>query len=60
MKNQINEILKRIGSRYSTDDGKTLVSHIGGLVFLRRSFESEAECLAFVQRAAAYAERSES
>lgn len=51
MKEQINEILRRIGSRYSTEDGKTLVSYIGGLVFLRRSFDSKEECLAFVQRA---------
>lgn len=52
MAEQINEILEKIGSNFRTDDGLTIIAHIGNLTFLRRMFESERDCLAFVREAA--------
>lgn len=48
MKNQINEHLQKIGSKFRTEDGKTLIMYVGHLTFLKRSFITEQECYNFV------------
>ncbi len=49
---EINAILERIGSKFRTDDGVTLVGNFcvgdGSITFLRRTFESPESCLEFV------------
>lgn len=52
MIDRINTLLAEMGSTFRTDDGVTLIKHLGGLTFLRRSFDSPAECLRFVEVAA--------
>lgn len=47
---QINQALEQMGSQFRTDDGYTLVMHIGHLTFLKRTFETQEECLTFVTR----------
>ena len=51
--NEINDTLERIGSKYRTSDGLTVITYIGQLTFLKRTFETSAECLKYVQRAEA-------
>lgn len=41
MINQINEKLKAMGSNFRTEDGTTLVMHVGNLIFLKRRKEFE-------------------
>lgn len=48
MAGTINEILKSIGSKFSTEDGYTICMYIGHLTFLKRTFETQEECLDFV------------
>lgn len=46
---RINQLLAEMGSTFRTEDGVTLVKHLGGLVFLRKIFDSPDECLRFVK-----------
>lgn len=49
----INGVLKSIGSKFSTEDGYTLCMYIGHLTFLKKTFETQEECLEFVVNIAA-------
>lgn len=48
MVERINNHLKKIGSKFSTDDGLTICMYIGNLTFLKRTFKTQEECLQFV------------
>lgn len=48
MVKEINEKLEKIGSKFRTEDGKTLAMYIGHLTFLKREFDTEEECEQFV------------
>lgn len=48
MVEKINNYLKKIGSKFSTDDGLTICMHVGNFIFLKRTFETQEECLQFV------------
>lgn len=49
----INEKLALMGSNFRTDDGKTLVLYVGGLVFLTRHFSDPAAVLAWLDEVTA-------
>jgi len=52
---EINAALQAAGSKFRTEDGLNLVMFLragrDGIVFLRRSFDSPKQCLAFVREA---------
>lgn len=48
---KINKILEDMGSKFRTDDGLTICMYVGHLVFLKRTFDSQEDLLAFVQNA---------
>ena len=48
MLEKINNHLKKIGSKFSTDDGLTICMYVGNLTFLKRTFKTQEECLRFV------------
>ncbi len=48
MVEKINNHLKKVGSNFRTENGKTLVAYIGHLTFLKRDFLSVEECYNFV------------
>ena len=48
MVERINNHLKKIGSKFSTDDGLTICMYVGNLTFLKRTFKTQEECLRFV------------
>lgn len=45
---KINNHLQKIGSNFRTEDGFTICMHIGNLIFLKRTFKTQEECLQFV------------
>lgn len=49
---KINEMLKEIGSKFSTDDGLTLCMYAGAnqreIKFLRKTFDTQEECYRYV------------
>ncbi len=47
---EINKILEDKGSKFRTKDGFTICMYIGHLTFLKRTFETQEECLQFVSQ----------
>lgn len=47
---KINKILEEKESKFRTEDGYTICMYIGHLIFLKRTFETQEECLQFVSR----------
>lgn len=51
MVSEINAMCKKMNSVFRTEDGLTLIGHVGGLVFLKREFDSAQDCYRFVLNA---------
>jgi hypothetical protein len=49
MVDKINQVLESMGSKFRTDDGYTIVMYIGHLTFLRKTFNTQEECFAYVR-----------
>lgn len=50
IENRINSILENMKSNFRTNDGGyTLIMYIGGLTFLKKSFQNPNECLKYVK-----------
>lgn len=54
---EVNKILRDIGSNFRTNDGVSICMYSGHLMFLKKTFESPDELLAFVKSASVPAEK---
>lgn len=50
MIDKINQALENMGNKFRTNDGYTIIMYIGKLTFLRKTFDTQEECFAYVNR----------